>query len=286
MIIINKHRRRFLNFSDNFPYICFVILYDYSHLINFFRHDSKRTISSSWNSVLFSLINCRNITSNFKVRVQNHISAYTQLSKISDKYEPYEASFIERFIAYFIGEQIKGIQTVEKMLLANSALTAIGEVSLMPDGQLTINIPSDKTLGYFLTTDPIHKLIDNLIINNTDKELLTFISKVFFTIGGAFSMYWLYLKYKQYAEQYAERQRLQQMNEHVDALTQHQRMDAFNERNDDNGQDCTVCLSARSDFVIIPCGHICICSACSQIIDDRCPICRGAIQSKHAVYHS
>lgn len=252
------------------------MLYDYSHLIISFRHDSKRTISSSWNTEPFSLINRRNITAqqqdstSIKVNVQNPRSAYTlKLSKISDNYGPIGASAGERVLDYVTGEQIKGIQTVEKMLLVNSALTAIGEVSLTPDGRLTINFPSDETLRYYLTTNSLRDLI------NSEKGLmitLRVISVFFFIIGGAFSMYWFCSKY----EQYAERERF---------LRSRQQMDEFNERNDNDGQHCTVCLSAPRDVVILPCGHICICSTCSLMVD-RCPVCRGDIQSKAAVFYS
>ena len=47
---------------------------------------------------------------------------------------------------------------------------------------------------------------------------------------------------------------------------------------------CVICLDASRTHVFVPCGHVCVCDACSQntVLDNRagfrilqCPICRG-----------
>lgn len=40
---------------------------------------------------------------------------------------------------------------------------------------------------------------------------------------------------------------------------------------------CCVCLDGPKDHIIVPCGHLCICEACAQIIHSSskaCPICQ------------
>merc|ERR1719453_2581933 len=45
---------------------------------------------------------------------------------------------------------------------------------------------------------------------------------------------------------------------------------------------CVVCLMEERDTAIIPCRHLCLCSACSDIVRLRsqsCPICRHPMRS-------
>ena len=40
---------------------------------------------------------------------------------------------------------------------------------------------------------------------------------------------------------------------------------------------CVVCLTAKSDQVLLPCKHICTCSECLPHLNNKCPLCRGPI---------
>jgi hypothetical protein len=41
---------------------------------------------------------------------------------------------------------------------------------------------------------------------------------------------------------------------------------------------CVVCMDAPKDRVVLPCGHMCVCAACAQLLRDLCPVCRGPIE--------
>jgi hypothetical protein len=41
---------------------------------------------------------------------------------------------------------------------------------------------------------------------------------------------------------------------------------------------CVVCMDAPKDRIVLPCGHICACGACAQLLGTRCPVCRGPIE--------
>ena len=44
----------------------------------------------------------------------------------------------------------------------------------------------------------------------------------------------------------------------------------------DNVKDplsCDVCMDAKKDTVLEPCGHLCVCSICAKVLD-KCPVCR------------
>ena len=46
---------------------------------------------------------------------------------------------------------------------------------------------------------------------------------------------------------------------------------------------CVVCLDARKDHAIVPCGHMCVCGPCAAMLNQAghpsCPVCRGPIAS-------
>ena len=49
---------------------------------------------------------------------------------------------------------------------------------------------------------------------------------------------------------------------------------------DDGQKECLVCLDEDKDTVIMPCGHLCVCSDCGKgLVKNKhvCPICRGHI---------
>jgi hypothetical protein len=47
--------------------------------------------------------------------------------------------------------------------------------------------------------------------------------------------------------------------------------------------DCSVCLSVPHDCVLLPCGHVCICTICAARLS-LCPVCRGAIGQRAKVF--
>jgi E3 ubiquitin-protein ligase MGRN1 len=47
-------------------------------------------------------------------------------------------------------------------------------------------------------------------------------------------------------------------------------------------KECLVCLDEEKDTVVMPCGHLCVCSDCGKgLVKNKhtCPVCRGHIQS-------
>lgn len=45
--------------------------------------------------------------------------------------------------------------------------------------------------------------------------------------------------------------------------------------------ECLVCMSGPKDMCCIPCGHVCMCAACAEQVQqasNACPLCRGPIQ--------
>jgi hypothetical protein len=53
---------------------------------------------------------------------------------------------------------------------------------------------------------------------------------------------------------------------------------------------CVVCMDAPKDYLIVPCGHQCVCASCAeQLTKTRtptCPVCREPIQQTVKVFCS
>jgi Ubiquitin family/Zinc finger, C3HC4 type (RING finger) len=47
---------------------------------------------------------------------------------------------------------------------------------------------------------------------------------------------------------------------------------------------CVVCCERAADHVVVPCGHLCLCSVCESGVITSCPICRSNFQRKQRVY--
>eukprot|EP00026_Physarum_polycephalum_P004435 Phypoly_transcript_04454.p4 GENE.Phypoly_transcript_04454~~Phypoly_transcript_04454.p4 ORF type:complete len:149 (-),score=27.23 Phypoly_transcript_04454:208-654(-) len=47
---------------------------------------------------------------------------------------------------------------------------------------------------------------------------------------------------------------------------------------------CVVCLENHVNVLIIPCKHVCVCSACMSFVHDTCPLCRAEIRDKWNVF--
>lgn len=57
------------------------------------------------------------------------------------------------------------------------------------------------------------------------------------------------------------------------------------ERQLDSVTKCVACLTEDKDTILLPCNHLCVCSACAQRVR-TCPVCRARIQDRRKSYLS
>ncbi|XP_069117081.1 cell growth regulator with RING finger domain protein 1-like isoform X1 [Argopecten irradians] len=55
-------------------------------------------------------------------------------------------------------------------------------------------------------------------------------------------------------------------------------------RNSEQEEECIVCQTELVAFALLPCRHTCVCQSCFRQLD-RCPMCRGYIESYFRVRH-
>ncbi|XP_031771455.1 E3 ubiquitin-protein ligase LRSAM1 isoform X2 [Apis florea] len=47
-----------------------------------------------------------------------------------------------------------------------------------------------------------------------------------------------------------------------------------------NTAECVICLDLQCEVIFLPCGHLCCCSGCANMISSDCPMCRSVIKHK------
>lgn len=74
------------------------------------------------------------------------------------------------------------------------------------------------------------------------------------------------------------KQILEKSGKRFDVLGEIYGNDNTNEQND----SCVVCISDKPEIAILPCRHMCLCSACATILrqqSNKCPICRTQMET-------
>ncbi|XP_003704646.1 E3 ubiquitin-protein ligase LRSAM1 isoform X2 [Megachile rotundata] len=44
--------------------------------------------------------------------------------------------------------------------------------------------------------------------------------------------------------------------------------------------ECVICLDLQCEVIFLPCGHLCCCSGCANMVSSGCPMCRSTIDHK------
>nr|XP_047134472.1 uncharacterized protein LOC124812224 [Hydra vulgaris] len=62
-------------------------------------------------------------------------------------------------------------------------------------------------------------------------------------------------------------------------------------------EPCCICMASPKDTILLPCGHVCVCSTCAALLeaqglDDEpegvylCPVCRTRVTSRHRLFYA
>ncbi len=49
-------------------------------------------------------------------------------------------------------------------------------------------------------------------------------------------------------------------------------------------KECVVCMDDNRWIACVPCGHLCVCEKCKNVIDGKCPICQRKCVSFVKIY--
>ncbi|XP_054710683.1 mitochondrial ubiquitin ligase activator of nfkb 1-like [Uloborus diversus] len=198
---------------------------------------------------------------------------------IYNEFTSHQETFGEALVDFFRGERTVGIQNIERVLIEDTNLTAVGQL-VIEDDALKIKPPDVGT--YFLTPSTFESLIAK--VNGTTKALKVF--TYFLGIISFFSFIYVAKKagsefkrrrdaaaYRKMLEE-AKKKRREEMSEDL-ATSEHM-------------PKCVICLSKPVEVVILTCGHACLCIDCSERMTEfssnLCPICREVIDHLAPVY--
>lgn len=234
--------------------------------LSYFRHNTRRTISTVVNSIPFAL---NSPDSKIKVNVEEPLAASgLNYTIIYDKYDPINASVSENLVQWASGEKTKAIQTVEHAILDGTTLTAVGQVRFT-NGDLVVGPPTNGR-QYFLSKLPLDGLIRD---KKSGNKIWKYVTIAFSLTGGVLFLLWLYKKWR--------RRREQVVNFGVNPanVADTPELEAADE------QSCVICLTRRRNVVILDCGHICACRLCATQVK-TCPVCRAEIVRLVPTYQS
>jgi hypothetical protein len=64
----------------------------------------------------------------------------------------------------------------------------------------------------------------------------------------------------------------------------------FEQIYEEGRNDCVICMAARPNIALVPCGHLCLCVDCLDSflcikVDAECPICREGVIEPFRIYY-
>lgn len=62
-------------------------------------------------------------------------------------------------------------------------------------------------------------------------------------------------------------------------------------------EPCCICMASPKDTILLPCGHVCVCSTCAALLEAQgidgepegvyiCPVCRTRVTSRHRLFYA
>ncbi|XP_072043019.1 mitochondrial ubiquitin ligase activator of NFKB 1-like [Amphiura filiformis] len=222
-----------------------------------------------------------------------------ELTTLYDKFHPTSNWLFKRMTRWFSGgTKTKGHQKVELILEEGKTLTGVGELRILGNGGVSLHPPSNGRV-YILT-----KSFTN---DNFTNELKASITKwkefgrysIVSTMALAFwimdltvllvcglAVLTLASVYVWFKHQWQINTNMRNaFNWRVQAIENHLSDDESSEKDDTNV--CVVCMSEPRDYVLVDCGHVCVCRGCAQELNPHeCPICRKRILQVMPIYHA
>jgi E3 ubiquitin-protein ligase MUL1 len=250
--------------------------------------DTTRLVLRDLNNSPFSLINGK-----FQVKVEQPLNSeyiLESLEIVYTNFEPTKQSTFSKILQDLaLNERTRGIETTEKMLKEGVQLTAFGRIERFNNEfHLSSPIIRNKGQTFILTNMSRVEFINRL---KSVTKSLKIVLLIFGSIGVSVSAYCAYKFLKEYLEkkkraEMLEKARQERINRLKNRRRQTNRTDTSNDvinssnnngkdNEDDTREKCVICLTNPRELVLLPCGHVCLCMGCLDLMPNRnCPICR------------
>lgn len=195
-----------------------------------------------------------------------------------DKFDPSQATLMEKGIDRVFGEVSKGFQETEKMLTTGSYLLGLGEVALWK-GDIRI-MPPHENYRYILSRKSKLELVKHY---QTKAVIMKRLAVVFGLVGAAVFTYWAYKKYKVWREKWDMDRILNIYRQERAQRSSHGSPDHL-----PSEQACVICLNHIREVIVLNCGHVCMCAECADLLPapKGCPMCREPVTRIQPIFVS
>ncbi|XP_075251761.1 mitochondrial ubiquitin ligase activator of nfkb 1-A-like [Convolutriloba macropyga] len=256
--------------------------------------DSPNVFSTHFSSVPFNLKTyaAKNKNVKFVINCQDESVFSKVLSTVYSYVDSSEnKSVTANVMDYLSGEKTKAFETIEKGLVIGSRVTAVGYINKTKSAGILASAeweidgdPSGRGYKLILSTSSFAELIAKENSKNTIYKTMMFL------VSGVLLVFVGKLVYRFGKDQIAK-YRFNQTLEQLRAEVRNQRHDIQNVQNgnaagvnndeargDEN--TCVICLANERRTFFVPCGHVCACNTCAEMLmggphqNRRCPICR------------
>ncbi|XP_067009107.1 mitochondrial E3 ubiquitin protein ligase 1 [Anabrus simplex] len=238
-----------------------------------FWSDQERTIQEVYNCVPFVLC-----ARNTDVEILDPLTAdVLDLETIADKFEPTNSSLIDHIWGFFTGVRQRGLQSTEEILREGVLITGIGELGISNTSGAAIRLqPPSSGAPFYITVLPIPSLVRRL---EQQKRTYGYLTLIFGCVGMVIAGFVTHRWWKDRTRRRNDEDRRRRLEE-----SRRFRRQRVREANVPDSQACVVCRENPREIIILPCGHVCLCEDCSDVIMDVCPVCRSVIDKKAAAY--
>lgn len=172
------------------------------------------------------------------------------------------------FFGWLRGEQTKGIEEQEFLLEEGTTLTAFGTLTVTDDGSVKLMPPTDGVC-YYLTQLSHPALVSKL------RSELGILRVVSFVLGCTALGLSCYLVFKWWKARQALAQRRKDSMRREEARKQRRKL---NRETPSEAPCCVICRTNPVEVMILECGHVCLCTDCSELVSGSCPMCRSPIK--------
>uniref|UniRef100_A0A023FKI4 RING-type E3 ubiquitin transferase n=2 Tax=Amblyomma TaxID=6942 RepID=A0A023FKI4_AMBCJ len=231
-----------------------------------FWSQTQREIQRILNFVPFGLVSRH---SNVMVEVVDPLECENvPVNCVYENFIPNREGLSGVFFGWLRGEQTKGIEEQEFLLEEGSALTAFGTLTVAEDGTVKLVPPTDGVC-YYLTQLSHPALVSKL---RSELGVLRVVSLVLGCTAVGLSCYLVFTWWK--AKQ-AQAQRRKDSLRREEARKQRRKL---NRESTSEHPSCVICRTNPVEVMILECGHVCLCTDCSDMVTGNCPMCRASIK--------
>ncbi|ESN95239.1 hypothetical protein HELRODRAFT_193596 [Helobdella robusta] len=258
-------------------------------------HDVSNKLTTFTDACRFSLVNpcfeapeqlaagCIEVTN-----VMDSDYLLDSLPVVYSSYEPFRGGTLTRCLDVITGNLIRGHHLTERILKEDATLLAVGRVcaTTTPTSQVSIKTgfclnpglqigpPLDSNCPFVLSLMNKNQVVESIRGRSQCYKVTCYIFSIIGVGLLGYIAYRLSKRWKLFGKDTSETG----VNPSLSILA---------ESGQPADSPCVICLTRFKELVLMPCRHMCVCSACYDniITPKKCPICRADMNLEKFISH-